>query len=118
MGKCPAYEDSEVEEAVYKINKIIDNSKQGGSVLAEIEFWINKQWKNIKCELDTGATVCVIGKDILKKNFGENIAISTTNHKLQGFGGSKIPFFGETYLRCKVKNRKYDHQVQGSGCRP
>ncbi|KAK9680750.1 hypothetical protein QE152_g38847 [Popillia japonica] len=43
-------EDSEVEEEVYKIDKIIDNSKQGGGVLAEIKFWVNKQWKNIKCE--------------------------------------------------------------------
>ncbi|KAK9700780.1 RNase H-like domain found in reverse transcriptase [Popillia japonica] len=50
-------EDSEVEEEVYKIDKIIDNSKQGGGVLAEIKFWVNKQWKNIKCELDKGATV-------------------------------------------------------------
>ncbi|KAK9744521.1 hypothetical protein QE152_g7744 [Popillia japonica] len=128
--QCDDSEGSEVEEKVYKIDKIIDYSEQGGGVLAELEFWVNKQWKNyseqgggvlaelefwvnkqwknIKCELDTGATVCVIGKDILKKNFGENIVISKTNHKLQGFGGSKIPLIGEIYLRCKVKNRKYD----------
>ncbi|KAK9712766.1 Integrase zinc binding domain [Popillia japonica] len=72
---------------------------------------VNKRHEFVKGKCPAYGKVCKI-------NFGENIVISKTNHKLQGFGGSKIPLIGEIYLRCKVKNRKYgktNHKLQGFG---
>lgn len=53
---------SENESEIKKINyiqKIIDNSINGVNVQAKLKFHINKKWKNVKCDLDTGANVYV-----------------------------------------------------------
>lgn len=70
-----------------KIEKIIDNTMRNGGVNAELKLLINNEWKKMICELDTGASVCIIGKENLQKMYGkENVTYkqSTQNYKVLG----------------------------------
>ncbi|KAK9747084.1 hypothetical protein QE152_g5617 [Popillia japonica] len=52
--------ESDEENETYDICKIIDNSNIGGKVEAILDFKINKAWKKLSCQLDTGANLQVV----------------------------------------------------------
>lgn len=98
-------QDSGNEFTIYKIT---DNSKVGGSVQAELKFWINDDWKTVKCDLDTGANVCIMGYKYLNVLFDkEMIVLDKSQIKLASFGGTNIEVKGQIGISCHHKNRKY-----------
>lgn len=105
--------ESDEENETYDICKIIDNSNIGGKVEAILDFKINKAWKKLSCQLDTGANVNLIGYNYLCRifNTGE-FKIKKSQHKLYSFGGGVIPVLGQCNLCCKVKDKKFDLQLQ------
>ncbi|KAK9729306.1 hypothetical protein QE152_g15984 [Popillia japonica] len=105
--------ESDEENETYDICKIIDNSNMGGKVEAILDFKINKAWKKLSCQLDTGANVNLIGYNYLCRifNTGE-FKIKKSQHKLYSFAGGEIPVLGQCNLCCKVKDKKFDLQLQ------
>ncbi|KAK9694878.1 hypothetical protein QE152_g33224 [Popillia japonica] len=80
--------ESDEENETYDICKIIDNSNIGGKVEAILDFKINKAWKKLSCQLDTGANVNLIGYNYLCKIFNtDEFKIKKSQHKLYSFGG-------------------------------
>lgn len=103
------YEESSDDEKFYKIEKVTDNSSKGGNVIADLEFKTDHKNMILKCELDTGANVCMIGyQNLCELLEDENPILEKTSHKLYGFEGSPIKVRGEIYLRCKRLNKIYD----------
>ncbi|KAJ8947902.1 hypothetical protein NQ314_008532 [Rhamnusium bicolor] len=49
------------DDNVIEIRRVIDNSKFGGNIVAELDLQINNKWISVKCDLDTGAQTSVIG---------------------------------------------------------
>lgn len=97
--------DSEVEG---EIGKIYDNSQKGGSVLAEVMMKADGKWKNVKCELDTGANTSLVGYDWLCKLTNDpDPVLLPSPFKLQAFGGNAITVLGQVKFPCKHKNKKY-----------
>ncbi|XP_055590629.1 uncharacterized protein K02A2.6-like [Uranotaenia lowii] len=99
---------SQESEAEYEIGKVYDNSKTGGSVLAELDLKFNKKWKAVMCDLDTGANTSLIGHDCLVKlSCDSRPAILPTKFRLQGFGGNPIKVIGQIKVPCRRRDRKF-----------
>lgn len=97
--------ESDVER---NISKIYDNSKTGGNVMAEISLKIGGEWKNVKCDLDTGANTSIIGYNWLCKLLKDpKPELLPSPFKLQAFGGNTIPVLGQIRLLCRHKHKKY-----------
>lgn len=104
-------EDSEEEE--YEIGKIFDDSDRGGSVCAELEVKLNKKWKKIVCELDTGANTSLVGYDYLVKQVKEDKPVLLPSKlRLQSFGGNPIKVLGQVKVPSRRKGRKYKVVLQ------
>lgn len=70
------------------ICKITDNSWYGVKVQAELKLKFGNTWKMTKCDLDTGADVCVIGISGLAH------ILNASLYNLKCFGGSNVEVFG------------------------
>lgn len=96
----------EEEETV--IGKIMDNSATGGAVLAELSLKFGNVWKNVCCELDTGARASIIGIDWLKKLSGEvDPELKASKCRLRAFNGTSIEVLGKIEVQCQHKGRRY-----------
>lgn len=101
---------SEFEESDYEreIGKIYNNAASGGHVLAEVWLRFQDRWKQVKCELDTGANTSLIGYDWLRKLCGDREPVLLpSKYKLQHFGGGTIPVLGEFKVPCRHKEQKF-----------
>lgn len=76
--------------------------------MAEVSLKLKNKWKNVKCELDTGANTSLIGYDWLCKLTGESKPeLLPSPFKLQAFGGGIINVLGQVKIPCKCQSRKY-----------
>ncbi|XP_058840279.1 uncharacterized protein K02A2.6-like [Topomyia yanbarensis] len=96
----------EAEETL--IGKIVDKSGTGGAVLADLSLKFGSVWKNVSCELDTGALASIIGMDWLKKLSGQaKPALSASRCRLRAFNGTPIEVLGEIEVPCHHKGKRY-----------
>lgn len=96
---------SDSEEEIKVIKQISHTNK--GPVTAVLSMKFNK-WKNVKCELDTGAEVSLIGyKDLCTLMRTDSPPLRSSKYKLKNFDGSSITVKGEVLIRCNRNNEKF-----------
>lgn len=98
---------SSEDEEQYMIGKVIDNSSNGGSVAAELLLKYDSKWKKVLCEIDTGASTCLIGQDQLWNLWKSSLKIPASKIRLQAFGGFPINVLGEIRISCRRNGKRY-----------
>lgn len=108
-SECDSESESPDEsEEEYEIGKIYDNSNNGGSVMAAVNLKFSKSWKNILCELDTGANTSLIGHATLSKLSGiREPVLLPSKLRLQSFGGNPINVLGQVKIPCRRQGKKF-----------
>lgn len=83
-----------------------------GILKANIEFCVDEQlqvFKNVSCQLDTGAACNVIGLDSLCNILDDpNPNVNPSQIKLKAYGGKIITPLGEITLKVKFKNKLFN----------
>lgn len=98
-----------VEELLYSIeivNEQVDSMESKKSFVC-LEFETGKELRSVKCQLDIGATVNVIGYKNLKDIFKDKCNIQETNIVIKSFGNFKVKPLGETVVHVVVRGTKY-----------
>lgn len=102
--------DEDSQNSSYLVLKINDESE--GVLKSDLQFCINKAqqiYKNVKCQLDTGATCNVIGLDTLCDILEDNNPMMTsTTTRLRAYGGNIIIPVGEISLQVRSKNEEFE----------
>ncbi|KAJ8971790.1 hypothetical protein NQ314_000536 [Rhamnusium bicolor] len=106
-------EGDRTDDNVVELRRLIDNSKFGGNIVAELDLQINIKWVSVKCDLDTGAQTSVIGyKCYCKLINKQNPKLIPSPYKLRNYENSQIPVLGEVKIPCKRNNKKYSLVLQ------
>lgn len=97
------------EELLYSIELVNEHSDSNDSKksFAGIKFKVGDEEINVKCQLDIGATVNVIGFMNLKKIFKNNCEIRASKVVIRSFGNFKLKPLGETIIRARVDGKMY-----------
>lgn len=104
MEQSSEFESSDSDEY---INAITHQSKTR-RLYSELIFEVNNTRKNVKCELDTGATTNVIGVENLRNILdNENIRLKSTKVRLGAFGGKIITPLGRYVMNCVCQGKIY-----------
>lgn len=93
------------------VEKIIDNTRNGGNVQAELLMEIDGEWSKVNCDLDTGAEVCIIGENFLKGLMG-TVKLEKSSLKLSTVTKSSIKVMGSIKIRMKHKKKKFRVKFQ------
>ena len=96
---------SEEDESLQYLKKICSNNNN--TLQARLTFRINSKFHKVNCQLDTGASVNVIGLNNYKEIVGKNNSvIHKSSLKLHSFTGDRINIIGTTVFRC-IHNKKH-----------
>ena len=105
------------EERVEVTDRLVDGSPMFVSrptnnisgVAPPVQLVVNVAGKDLRMELDTGATFSVIGYDTYARMWKENYDMKYTDIKLQAFGGNKVSVAGEMDVPVKYGDQKCKH---------
>ena len=105
-------DQSSLSDVINNINQIREKKYHVDSPQVVIKFQIGTKWTDIKCDVDTGADVDIIGYKEACSLFGKDMKMKKSDHKLYSFGGHKIKVFGQVEVLCKTKKRRHNNQYQ------
>ncbi|KAG1650887.1 hypothetical protein GQR58_027656 [Nymphon striatum] len=100
VKKVSAESDSESSGEIYSVQ-----SEAGCKKAFDITLKINNA--NVKCKLDTGSDVNVIGKETLLK-IDQNPKLRNSKLRLNVYGNSKIKTVGFIKLKCHYKCKSFE----------
>lgn len=99
--------DSSDSAYQFEIKKIFDHSANGGTIEADLKMKF-KNWKKVRCDLDTGAAACVVGfKQYCDLMQDWDPKLTASKSKLCRFGGNRIVVKGQAKVQCQYKGRRY-----------
>jgi hypothetical protein len=110
MVKDKSSEDEEgaVGGEYTTIYRIFDNSYNGGNIQAELDLKFGNKWTRARCDLDTGANLCVVGWKFLNNKLnGQNVVLEESFVKLTSFSGNPIKVLGKIIIPCRRKSETY-----------
>lgn len=79
------------------------------NVKAPLDMKVNGKYKKVKCDVDTGSPVCLIGyRDYCNLMQMKEPKLTQASKKLQNYNGDNIKVKGSTIIRCKEKGKKFE----------
>lgn len=103
-------EDEEFKDLIIgRVRKVAVNSSIGKQKKdpkrVELKLWCSDKWKNVMCELDSGADCCLIGwKSYCKMMNVTKPNLSAPKYRLQAINGTAIPCKGQTVIQCSEES--------------
>ncbi|BES91778.1 Reverse transcriptase (RNA-dependent DNA polymerase) [Nesidiocoris tenuis] len=101
-------EESESSSEAFLIDYVnsADNQKPKRTWVSSLDFIVRKQIIPVDCQLDSGATINVVERDLLLKIFGKSPKLRPSSTTIRCFGGSSVKPLGRIEI-----------SVQKNGCK-